>query len=103
MKPRKPYTEMTTAELRDATRAFDEPFAFEKGKPLTAAERAKFRKAREHAKKAKLGRPRVGRGATRITTTVERSLLQRADRFAKAHGLSRAQLIARGLEAVIAA
>jgi hypothetical protein len=103
MKPAKSYARMSTAELREATREFDETFAFEKGKPLTAADRAKFHKAREHARKVKLGRPRVGRGAARITTTVERSLLQRADRFAKAHGLSRAQLIARGLEAVLAA
>lgn len=102
MKKRKPYWEMNTAELQEATREFDEPFAFEKGKPLTASQRTKFRKAREHAKK-KMGRPRVGRGAKRITTTVERSLLERVDRYAKKHGLTRAQVIAQGIAVVIAA
>ncbi len=63
MKARKPYWEMTAAELRRATREFDRPFAFEKGKPLTAADRAMFKRAREHARKVKLGRPRVGHGA----------------------------------------
>jgi hypothetical protein len=101
MKPRKPYWEMNTAELREATREFDEPFAFEKGKPLTAADKALFRKACDHARKVKLGRPRVGRGAARITTTVERSLLERADQYARSHGLTRAQLIAKGLAAIV--
>lgn len=102
MKKRKPYWEMNTAELREATREFDEPFAFEKGKPLTPRDKVKFRNAREHARKVKRGRPRVGLGATRITTTVERSLLKRVDEFAKAHEMTRAEVIAEGMERVIA-
>lgn len=102
MKSRKPYWEMTTAELRKATREFDKPFAFEKGEPLTDADKEQFRKARQYARKSKLGRPRVGRGAARITTTVERSLLSRVDRYAKQHSLTRAQIIAQGMERILA-
>ncbi len=102
MKKRKPYWEMTTAELREATKEFDRPFAYEKGTPLTTADKERFRKARDHATTVKRGRPRIGRGAARITTTIERSLLLRADSFAKSHGLTRAELIARGMERVLA-
>ncbi len=42
MKPRKPYSDMTAAEFRRATRESDYPFTFEVGKPLTAADRAIF-------------------------------------------------------------
>lgn len=102
MKKRKPYWEMTTAELREATREFDQPLIADKGKPLSPAEQDRFRKAREHAVAVKRGRPRIGHGAARITTTIERSLLQRADTFAKSHGLTRAQLIAQGMERILA-
>jgi hypothetical protein len=34
-KPSKPYWEMTTAELREATKQFDEEFVADKGRPLT--------------------------------------------------------------------
>lgn len=99
---KKPYWQMTTSELREATKEFDQPFVYERGTPLTATDKAAFRKARDYARKAKRGRPRVGQGAARITTTIERSLLVRADRYAKAHGLTRAELIARGVQALIA-
>ena len=91
--PAKPYWEMTTAELRAATRKFDRTLV--PGEPLTPAMRARLRRARRR------GRPVIGQGAQRITTTVERQLLARADAFAKAHGVSRAELIARGLKAIL--
>ncbi len=34
-KNEKPYWEMTTEELREATKQFDEEFVFERSKPLT--------------------------------------------------------------------
>jgi hypothetical protein len=47
------------------------------------------------------GRPVVGEGAKVISLTVERSLLARADAFAKKQGISRAALVAEGLESVL--
>ena len=34
-KPSKPYWEMTTAELREATKQFDEEFVGDKARPLS--------------------------------------------------------------------
>ena len=89
----KAYWEMNTAELREATKEFDQEFVFEKFKPLTAADRRRFARA-----KKRTGRPKVGQGAKVISVSVEQGLLQRADAWAKDHDVSRAQLVARGLE-----
>jgi hypothetical protein len=86
------------AAVRDALEA--EP------KALSVRERAKWEKVRAGLKKshaAKRGRPRTGKGVKVIALSVEKSLLARADARAKAEGVSRAALIARGLEAVLAA
>jgi hypothetical protein len=47
------------------------------------------------------GRPKVGKGVRVISLSVERGLLERADHYAQQHGLTRAQLFARGLAAVL--
>jgi hypothetical protein len=67
-------------------------------RPLTAAERKRWEKA-----KKRMGRPKVGRGAKVISLSVERGLLERADAYAQRTGMSRAQLVARGLENILAA
>lgn len=87
------YGKMTAEELDAEVAQFDEPFVGTPGQPLTPAQKAQHRRAR-----LKAGRPRVGKGAKRVLVTIERSLLGRTDKFARKHGLSRAQLIARGLE-----
>ena len=94
MRSSKPYWEMTTAELREATKEFDREMI--PGRPLTPRMKEALRRARN-----KRGRPKVGKGAARVLITVEKGLLGRADSFAKRHHLSRSQLIARGLEAVL--
>jgi hypothetical protein len=91
----KPYWEMTTAELREATKEFDREFIGDTFRSLTSAERARFERAR------KRGRPRRGLGAKTISVTVEKGLLARADRLAKKLHVPLAVLIARGLQAVV--
>jgi hypothetical protein len=91
--PRKKYWEMTTAELAEATKEFDQPFVAEKGGRMNAAERKQ-----ENRFRMKLGRPRQGKGAKAVSVTIEQGLLSRTDAFAKRLGLSRAQFIARSLE-----
>ena len=44
---------------------------------------------------------RTGLGAKPVSVTIEADLLRRADAYARRHGLTRAALIARGLETVI--
>jgi len=94
-RPAKPYSEMTTAELREATKEFDREFIGKTFRPATPAERARFDRAR------KRGRPRIGKGSKTIAVTVERSLLTKTDRLAKKLQVPRAVLIARGLQAVL--
>jgi hypothetical protein len=96
-KESKPYWEMNTVELREATKEFDREFVFDKFKPLAAADRRRFARAEK-----KMARPKIGQAAKVISVSVEQGLLQRADAWAKDHDLSRAQLVARGLELAMA-
>lgn len=67
-----------------------------RSRPLNARERAQWRRF-----KSKIGRPKIGKGAKTISLTVEKGLLKQADAYAKRHGISRAKLVAQGLQAVI--
>jgi len=67
-----------------------------RSRPLNARERQLWRRF-----KKKMGRPRVGQGAKVISLSVERQLLKRADAYAKKHGMSRAMLVAHGLQAIL--
>lgn len=68
------------------------------GVPLTAEQRRRWRGIRRA-----MGRPRVGAGAARVQVTVERGLLAEADAYARQHGITRAQLIARGIRLAMSA
>lgn len=92
-KRHKPYEQMNTDELAEATREFDRPMPGLPGKPLTAAQKAMHRRAK------KMGRPKVGQGVKVISLSVELGLLNRTDALAKRRQMSRAQLVSRALEA----
>jgi hypothetical protein len=87
---------MNKAELAAATREFDKEFIADKFSAPTAAAKAKWLRARR-----KLGRPRKGAGVKVISVSVEKRLLARSDRLARRLGISRAALIARGLQATL--
>ena len=74
-----------------------EAIARRKSRPLSAAERAMFREVGIGHR----GRPVIGKGAKQISVTMEAGLLARADRFARSHGMTRARLIADGVERVL--
>ena len=95
----KPYSKMNADELAEATAEFDaerEP-AFLRPPP---GEKRRHDALLRKVKRGR-GRPRVGAGSRRVQITMEGTLLDRADRFAKAHGLSRSELIATCLAPVI--
>jgi hypothetical protein len=73
--------------------------------PEESVARSRALNARERRQwgrfKAKMVRPRVGRGAKTISLTVEKELLKRADAYAKRRGISRAKLVALGLQTVL--
>lgn len=99
----KSYSKMTAAELARATKTFDQGVPFDQTRPLNAEESAWWKRAKVggNVKGTRRGRPKLGRGSKAIAVTVEKGLLERADAYAQREGLTRAQLIARGLEAVI--
>jgi hypothetical protein len=92
MKKTKRYSEMSAAELAEETKQYDaegvEPKFLKPPPGLRAAEK-RIRTGR--------GRPTVGKGAQRVSVTVERALLDEANRFAKARKMTRSELIAIGL------
>ncbi|MEE9295960.1 MAG: hypothetical protein V3W34_13490 [Phycisphaerae bacterium] len=91
-------TKMSCEQLADATAEFDKEFVvdtFESPSPTAAR--------RWQAARRERGRPVRGRGAKVISVTVEECLLAKSDKLAKKLGVSRAALIARGLNAVLAA
>ncbi|HEX4128500.1 MAG TPA: hypothetical protein VHZ24_00555 [Pirellulales bacterium] len=94
---KKKYTKMITRELAAATRQFDEENIVDKSRPLNEAERAQWRKA-----KAKIGRPKIGKGVQVVSLSLEKGLLERADKAARKLRISRAKLVSRGLESVLA-
>jgi len=93
----KPITRMTAEELAAETAEFDKQFAADAFGPPPPAAKVRWDRARR-----KRGRPRKGQGTKVISVSVEKDLLARSDRLAKKLGISRAALIARGLEAALA-
>jgi hypothetical protein len=96
MKKAKPYWEMNTDELREATKQFDDP-AYQPPALKTSAEDI----SQQRRAKSKGGRPRKGLGAKTISLTVEKGLLARSDCYARDLGISRAELVQRGLQAIL--
>jgi len=86
------FDALSAAEKRKIARYFDRKIPRRESRPLTDAEWAREKKA-----KAKIGRPRIGRGAKVVAVTLEKGLLERVDAYAKKHRVKRAQLIAHGL------
>jgi hypothetical protein len=97
-KPSKPYWEMTTDELREATKQFDEEFVGDKARPLSPEMKARWERA-----KAKGAPPANGKTEAHIAVCVDKALLDRCMALAKKKRLSRDVLIARGLRALLAA
>ena len=90
------FMALSDAEKDAEVAKFDRGLDLSETKPLTPAQRKLWNKA-----KRKRGRPRVGKGVEVISLSVERELLRQADRLAKAEGISRAALFARGLHIIL--
>jgi hypothetical protein len=94
----KPYWEMTTDELREATKELDNEFAADNARPLTPQMRARWQRAKN--KKPGSG---DGKDETTIVVRLKSALLQRCNVLAKKKGISRNALIIRGLKALLGA
>ncbi|MGA2582638.1 MAG: ribbon-helix-helix domain-containing protein [Tepidisphaeraceae bacterium] len=87
MKPTKPFANMTTAELAEATKQYEE-MVIDKTFPLNAKERKIWEKAKNGR-----GQRKAGKGAKKISISLEGDMLQRADALAKKRGVNRSELI----------
>ena len=94
----KPYWEMSSKELAEATKEFDKEFVIDECTPMSAQMRARWEKARRKSAKSN-----NGQGLQLISIRVERNLLTRSEALAKKMGITRDHLIARGLKAVLTA
>ena len=98
MKKAKPYDQMNVKELGDATKDLDEEFVFEKGREMSPQERREFDAWRKLANDEHLQRKRLGYGCKRVQVSMERSLLAKADAYARFHGMSRAAIVSKSVE-----
>lgn len=94
---KKSISKLNTEELAQETAEFDEEFVADTFREPDRAAAAKLKKA-----KRKRGRPKVGKGATVISVSLEKGLLTKANKLAKRLRISRAQLISRGLRNLLA-
>lgn len=90
------FLALSDADKERVWESLNRDIPFEETRPLTPAERARWKRV-----KRKAGRPKVGRGTRVVSVSVERGLLDQADAYAKRHGLKRAQVFAMGLGAVL--
>jgi hypothetical protein len=91
------FMALSDAEKDREVGRYDRETSLDDFRPLTGEMRRQLRRA-----KGKRGRPRIGRGARKVLVSIERGLLEKADAAARARHVSRSQLFARGLEAVLA-
>lgn len=84
------FAKMNAKELAAATAEFDEEFAEDKFRPLTAAERRQWERAKRR------GRPTIGKGAKKISISVEEGNLALIDRCAKVLMVTRSKLLTDG-------
>jgi hypothetical protein len=98
-KPKKPYWEMTTDELAEATKEFDRQNIGDTFREMTPAEEKAWRAA---VMKGRRGRPNPAKPVKTLAVEIEAALLKRVDALAKKRGLSRAHLVAQSLEAMLA-
>lgn len=89
----KPYWEMTTEELREATKEFDQEFIIDTSRPLTAKERREWEQLRRNTQR--------DLEFHRVNVSLPPSLLKELDALAKQRRLSRSKLIRMGLQTYV--
>lgn len=90
------FMAMTPAQRDAEVAQYDREFV--PTKPMSSTGKQLHKRARR-----KPGRPRVGQGAKRLTITMERELIARADALAKRKRWTRSQLFAQGVRTLLKA
>ena len=99
----KRWPKLSSRELADATRAFDDPDYLPPPVKMQAALRVRHGKALAALRaKARTDAATAKGRATRVEIALEPKLLKRADALAAREGLSLSQIISRGLSLLFA-
>ena len=98
-KRKKEYWNMTTDELEEATKEFDDEDVADTFRPMTPSEEAVWTSA---VKEQPAGRTANGKDLKVISLGIDAELLTRVDTLAKKRRISRSRLVAEGLEVVLA-
>ncbi|SRR6266568_2577341 len=91
------FEQMTDAQKTAFVKDYEREIPLSETRSLSAEESKLFKSIMKRGR----GRPRVGKGAARINITIEKTLLGRVNAFAKKQKISRARMIAKGLELVM--
>lgn len=87
------FAALSEAEKERVWESFNREVPMSELRPLTSKER------QQHGMPPRPTKRGAGREA--LSVTVDRALLRRADAFAKANGLTRAEVVSRGIAAVV--
>ena len=90
------FAALSDVEKENVWKECDREIPLSETRPLIASERRQWERI-----KKKMGRPVKGKGSKVISLSVERELLEKADRYAKKNGMTRAALVAAGLHTVM--
>ena len=90
-KKRKRWSDMTTEELAEATKQFDDPNYDPPARKPTKRQLAQLRRVQSKAAKNRL----------RIAIALERNLVEQADDYAVSHGITFADLVSDALRRVM--
>ena len=88
---RKPYWKMTTEELADATKAFDDPNYNPPATKPTASQRKQLQQW--HRKRAE--------DRSRLTLSLDKTLIEQTDNYAANHGMTFADVVTDALQRFI--
>jgi hypothetical protein len=101
------FDRMTDAEKDAFVSQFERKIPLSETRPLTKADRQRLKRLPTRAayersqSKVQRARARTASEEARLSVTIEKNLLVQADAFAKARGLTRAEMIAWALRAVM--
>lgn len=96
MKSTKSKEPTTLAELRAATKQYDKEIPWESTEPLSSEERKEWNRVRRGA----AARRKLRKDKT-IAVRVDADLLKQSDAYATEHGMTRDELINRGLKGAL--
>jgi hypothetical protein len=71
-----------------------------RSRPLNKRERAEWREI-QAAMRRRPGRPKLGKGVKKVSISIERSLMDEVDAYAKSHKMKRSELFASGVARLI--